>query len=67
MDSSGIRSVWPTVEDEAAARAIIYRYEDKEFSLTDALSFAVMDRLHMSTAFTFDRDFERYGFQEADP
>ena len=54
--------VWPTVEDEQTAREIIYRYTDKDFSLTDAISFAVMQRLGASVAFTFDRDFERFGF-----
>ena len=48
-------------EDEAKARAIIYRYTDKDFSLADAISFAVIGRLKISQAFTFDRHFEQYG------
>ena len=54
--------VQPTLDDELRARAIIYRYTDKTFSLTDAISFAVMERLRLREAFTFDRDFEQYGF-----
>ncbi len=49
-----------------AAKAIIYRYTDKDFSLTDAISFALMERLRIPTAFTFDRDFERYGLSIAE-
>jgi uncharacterized protein len=48
--------------DEARARAIIYRYTDKDFSFTDAISFAVMERLGITRAFTFDHDFAQYGF-----
>ena len=44
------------------AREIIRQYEDKSFSLTDATSFAVMERLRISYAFTFDRNFAQYGF-----
>lgn len=53
--------------DEDAAKAIIFRYTDKDFSLTDAISFVVMERLRIPVAFTFDRDFERYGISVARP
>ncbi len=49
--------------DEAGARRILYRYEDKDFSLVDCISFAVMERLGISQAFTFDRHFAQYGFE----
>ncbi len=49
--------------DEERARAIIFQYDDKRFSLTDAISFAVMERLGLDVAFTFDRNFSQYGFQ----
>jgi len=48
-------------EDEQAGRAILDRYADKDFSLTDAISFAVMDRLRLRTAFAFDLHFAQYG------
>src|SRR5438105_3769202 len=42
-------NVWPIErveeEDEARARAILARYTDKDFSYTDATSFAVMERV----------------------
>jgi len=47
--------------DEERAKQILYRYIDKQFSLNDAISFVVMERLAMSAAFTFDRDFAQYG------
>jgi predicted nucleic acid-binding protein len=51
-----------TEEDEQRARAIIRQYDDKDFSLTDATSFAVMERLAISQAFTLDRNFAQYGW-----
>jgi predicted nucleic acid-binding protein len=53
--------------DEAAARAIIYRQTDKDYSLTDAISFAVMTRLGLRQAFAFDKHFEQYGWQMLQP
>lgn len=56
-----IAIVQATEADERAGRAILDRYADKDFSLTDAISFAVMDRLRLRTAFAFDRHFAQYG------
>ena len=50
------------VQDEQRARAIIFSQTDKNYSLTDATSFAVMERIGISIAFTFDRHFAQYGF-----
>jgi predicted nucleic acid-binding protein len=36
--------------------------DDKDFTLTDATSFAVMERLGITYAFTFDHPFTQYGF-----
>ena len=44
-------------EDWQKARSILRRYDDKSFSLTDALSFSVMERLGITDGFTFDRHF----------
>ncbi len=48
--------------DEVRARAIIVSHDDKDYTFTDATSFAVMERLGITTAFTFDRHFAQYGF-----
>jgi predicted nucleic acid-binding protein len=47
--------------EEQRAREILVRYADKDFSLCDALSFAVMERRSVRTAFSFDRHFKQYG------
>lgn len=59
--SPSLETVRIAVEDEQAARDIIYHYLDKDFSLVDALSFAVMDRLGIHYAFSFDQHFQQYG------
>lgn len=51
--------------DETAGRQILAKYTDKTFSYTDALSFAVMERRGIRTAFAFDPHFSQYGFQLA--
>jgi predicted nucleic acid-binding protein len=48
-------------EDEERAEEILRQYSDKAFSYTDATSFAVMERLDIEAAFSFDRDYRQYG------
>ena len=55
-------TVRPEPADEVRGERIVIRYRDKDFSLCDAIAFAVMDRLRARTAFTFDRHFSQYGF-----
>ena len=52
-------------EDEEKAWEIFLRYKDKDFSYTDCASFAVMERLKIDTAFTFDSHFQTMKFQVA--
>lgn len=47
--------------DEAAAVALVRAHEDKTYSLCDALSFVVMERLGLTEAIAFDRHFRAYG------
>src|SRR5918999_3678739 len=62
MEHSPTTLVWVTPADVERAKAIIYQYTDKDFSLTDATSFAVMERIRVPSSFTFDRHFAQYGF-----
>ncbi|MFN8632282.1 MAG: hypothetical protein U0893_00400 [Chloroflexota bacterium] len=56
-----------TEADEVRARQIIARYDDKSFSLTDATSFSIMDRLGITHAYTFDENFAQYGMTMLSP
>jgi uncharacterized protein len=53
--------------DEERAKEIVFRYADKDFSLADAISFVVMERLQIRQAFTFDQHFAQYGFSGLAP
>ena len=53
--------------DEERAKEIVCRYADKDFSLADAISFVVMERLQIGQAFTFDQRFAQYGFSPLAP
>ena len=44
------------------AMDVFRRHADKEWSLTDCLSFAVMRRRGITTAFAFDTHFKQAGF-----
>jgi predicted nucleic acid-binding protein len=50
-----------TENDEKRDEEIIFNYSDKGVSFVDAVSFAVMERLKLNKAFTFDRHFRQYG------
>ena len=46
----------------AAASAWLERFGDQRFTLADAVSFEVMRRQRLGTAFAFDEDFRTAGF-----
>ncbi|HEX4954117.1 MAG TPA: PIN domain-containing protein [Thermoanaerobaculia bacterium] len=46
------------------ARAILARHADKDWSLCDAISFAVIDARGVGAAFAFDRHFLQWGRSE---
>jgi predicted nucleic acid-binding protein len=48
-------------EDVAQAWRLFQRYRDKGFSFTDCTSFALMERMQITTAFAFDTHFRQYG------
>jgi predicted nucleic acid-binding protein len=47
---------------EQTAERILRQYTDQRFSYTDAVSFAVMQRLGLIDAFAFDHHFATFGF-----
>ena len=51
-----------TAADLEAAWAIVERYPDQDFSLTDCTSFTIMHRLGIQRAASFDDDFIIYRF-----
>jgi uncharacterized protein len=51
-----------TPADAEAAWAIAQRFADQTFSLVDRTSFAVMERLGVTRAASFDRDFAIYRY-----
>lgn len=54
---------WVDRDTHAAAVAALLAAGRRELSLVDCVSFEVMRRLAISTAFAFDRDFARAGFR----
>jgi uncharacterized protein len=61
--SSGVAGM-VTISDEvrSAAFVLFKKYDDKDLSFTDCTSFALMKRLKVQTAFTFDGHFQQVGF-----
>jgi predicted nucleic acid-binding protein len=51
--------VQPREEDRA--KEILVRHSDKDWSLCDAVSFAVLEIREVHLAFSFDRHFRQYG------
>ncbi len=47
---------------EIQAESILRRYDDQDFSYTDAVSFALMQSRGIKEAFAFDRHFRTMGF-----
>jgi len=45
------------------ARALFFRYHDKEFSFVDCTSFVVMRQLRIDAALTLDAHFKQMGFR----
>jgi predicted nucleic acid-binding protein len=48
-------------DDEPIAETLVRAHADKTYSLCDALSFVVMERLGIAEAIAFDRHFREYG------
>jgi len=54
---------WENKNDWMQAIEYFKRYKDQKIDLTDCLSFSIMERMNIDTAFTFDSDFQTHGFR----
>jgi predicted nucleic acid-binding protein len=64
LTQGGLEVVRATAEEEATAKQLVVEHSDKDWSLCDATSFAVIEARHARGAFTFDRHFrERNRFE----
>ena len=59
--------VWVGQPDVKAAWEIFDSFDDKTWSFTDCVSYAVMKRLAIGEAFALDDDFKQFGFVEVKP
>ena len=57
----GLPVVSATPAEVARAKELLLRRDDKDWSLCDAISFAVMESRGVRHAFTFDRHFRQHG------
>lgn len=62
--NSGIVEIINIAEENIVrAWEIFKKYEDKELSFTDCTSFAIMEKMKLHKAFTFDEHFKKVGFE----
>lgn len=61
--SPSIEIVFLDQDIELAARKVLEKFSDQDFSFTDAASFAIMKARKMRTAFTLDKHFAIAGFR----
>ena len=58
--TGGLSVVRAMPAEEHRAKELLARYADKDWTLCDAISFAVLDARRIRRAFTFDRHFQQY-------
>lgn len=58
--TAGLPVIRALPEEEDRAREIVARHSDKDWSLCDAISFAVLDARGIRHSFTFDHHFLQY-------
>lgn len=59
--SGGLPVVRATLDEEQQAKALLARYADKDWTLCDAVSFALLGARRIRRAFTFDHHFQQSG------
>jgi hypothetical protein len=58
---------WVSQEDVLAAWQVFNSINDKKWSFTDCVSYAVMKRLGIREAYALDDDFRQFGFVNVKP
>lgn len=58
--TGGLPVVRALPAEEQRAKEILTRHPDKDWTLCDAISFAVLDARRVARAFTFDHHFRQY-------
>jgi len=61
--TSRLRWEWIGTARAEKARALFFRYRDKDYSFTDCTSFIVMQELRLKQVLTTDRHFSQMGFE----
>ena len=61
LNENRTRLEWVTAEDVGRAWEVFQRYHDIEWSYTDCVSLAVMDRMEIQQAIAFDKHFRQFG------
>jgi predicted nucleic acid-binding protein len=59
--TGGLTVVQAFPTEEQKAKEILARHTDKDWTLCDAISFAVLGARHVTRAFSFDDHFRQYG------
>lgn len=63
LESSIVKIIDVKGEDRIKAWEMFKKYEDKELSFTDCVSFVLMKNLKLHRAFAFDEHFKQMGFE----
>jgi predicted nucleic acid-binding protein len=58
--TGGLPVVRALPDEEQRAKELLARYTDKDWTLCDAISFALLDARRIRRAFTFDHHFQQY-------
>ena len=62
-DSNTLTILRPSVQDELTSLTLFEKYADQKISFTDCVSFALMRKVGLKQAFTFDKHFRYAGFE----
>jgi uncharacterized protein len=67
LQGNSCRLIWVQATDVRRAWDIFEQFADKQWSFTDCVSRAVMERLRIRKAFAFDQHFRQFGTVEVLP